>query len=123
WLAGVHGSQAGIDLVRHPLIAAVGFTGSIPGGRALFDLAAARPNPIPFYGELGSLNPVLITEQAAQARPGEIAAGLVASYTLGQGQFCTKPGLVLVPAGQAGGALTESGTEAGGAAAPGAALG
>lgn len=115
----VHGYQAGADLVRHPLICAVGFTGSIPGGRALFDLAAARPKPIPFYGELGSLNPVLVTEQAAQARPGEIAAGLVASYTLGQGQFCTKPGLVLVPAGPAGDALTRAATEAAGTAPPG----
>ena len=97
--------------MRHPLIAAVGFTGSIPGGRALFDLAAARPVPIPFYGELGSLNPVLVTERAAAARADEIAAGLVASYTLGQGQFCTKPGLVLVPAGPAGDALTRSATE------------
>jgi NADP-dependent aldehyde dehydrogenase len=105
-LTVLHGYQAGIDLVRHPLIAAVGFTGSIPGGRALFDLAAARPAPIPFYGELGSLNPVLVTERAAGARPDEIADGLVASYTLGQGQFCTKPGLVLVPAGPAGDALT-----------------
>ncbi len=63
----IHGYQAGADLVRHPLIAAVGFTGSIPGGRALFDLAAARPSPIPFYGELGSLNPVLVTERAARS--------------------------------------------------------
>ena len=118
----VHGYQAGIDLVRHPLIAAVGFTGSIPGGRALFDLAAARPHPIPFYGELGSLNPVLVTEQAAEARPGEIASGLVASYTLGQGQFCTKPGLVLVPAGPVGDALTKTATETAAAAAPGALL-
>ncbi len=101
----VHGLQAGADLVRHPLIAAVGFTGSIPGGRALFDLAVARPVPIPFYGELGSLNPVLVTERLAATRPEETAAGLVASYTLGQGQFCTKPGLVLVPAGPAGDAL------------------
>jgi len=118
----IHGYQAGIDLVRHPLISAVGFTGSIPGGRALFDLAAARPSPIPFYGELGSLNPVLITERAAEARPDEIAAGLVASYTLGQGQFCTKPGLVLVPVGPAGDELTRSATETAAAAAPGALL-
>jgi NADP-dependent aldehyde dehydrogenase len=118
----VHGYQAGIDLVRHPLISAVGFTGSIPGGRALFDLAAARPIPIPFYGELGSLNPVLITERAAETRPDEIAAGLVASYTLGQGQFCTKPGLVLVPVGAAGDALTRSAAEASAATAPGALL-
>src|SRR6202012_980820 len=118
----IQGYQAGVDLVRHPLIAAAGFTGSIPGGRALFDLAAARPPPIPFYGELGSLNPVLVTERAAETRPAEIAAGLVASYTLGQGQFCTKPGLVLVPAGQAGDALTKSATEAAAEAAPGALL-
>ncbi|HEX3513238.1 MAG TPA: aldehyde dehydrogenase (NADP(+)) [Trebonia sp.] len=118
----IHGYQAGADLVRHPLIAAVGFTGSIPGGRALFDLAAARPSPIPFYGELGSLNPVLVTERAAETRPAEIAAGLVASYTLGQGQFCTKPGLVLIPAGQAGDALTRSAKETAAQAAPGALL-
>jgi NADP-dependent aldehyde dehydrogenase len=118
----LHGYQAGIDLVRHPLIAAVGFTGSIPGGRALFDLAAARPAPIPFYGELGSLNPVLVTERAAETRPDEIAAGLVASYTLGQGQFCTKPGLVLVPAGPAGDALTRSAAATAATAAPGALL-
>jgi NADP-dependent aldehyde dehydrogenase len=118
----IQGYQAGADLVRHPLIAAVGFTGSIPGGRALFDLAAARPSPIPFYGELGSLNPVLVTERAAETRPAEIAAGLVASYTLGQGQFCTKPGLVLVPAGPAGDALTRSARETAAEAAPGALL-
>ena len=118
----VQGYQAGIDLVRHPLIAAVGFTGSIPGGRALFDLAVARPTPIPFYGELGSLNPVLVTERAARARADEIAAGLVASYTLGQGQFCTKPGLVLVPAGPAGDELTRAATATAADAAPGALL-
>jgi NADP-dependent aldehyde dehydrogenase len=118
----IHGYQAGADLVRHPLISAVGFTGSIPGGRALFDLAAARPAPIPFYGELGSLNPVLITERAAETRSDEIAAGLVSSYTLGQGQFCTKPGLVLVPVGPVGDELTRSATETASTAAPGALL-
>jgi len=118
----VHGRQAGVDLVKHPLITAVGFTGSIPGGRALFDLAAGRPTPIPFYGELGSLNPVLITERVAAARPAETAAGLVASYTLGQGQFCTKPGLALVPAGPAGDALVTTAIEAAKAVAPGALL-
>jgi NADP-dependent aldehyde dehydrogenase len=118
----VHGRQAGVDLVKHPLITAVGFTGSIPGGRALFDLAASRPLPIPFYGELGSLNPVLITERVAAARPEETAAGLVASYTLGQGQFCTKPGLVLVPAGEAGDTLVTAAIEAAKSVAPGALL-
>jgi NADP-dependent aldehyde dehydrogenase len=118
----IHGYQAGVDLVQHPLISAVGFTGSIPGGRALFDLAASRPAPIPFYGELGSLNPVLVTEQAAATRADEIAAGLVASYTLGQGQFCTKPGLVLVPSGPAGDELTAAATQTAAEAAPGALL-
>lgn len=121
-LVVIHGYQAGGDLVRHPLIAAVGFTGSIPGGRALFDIAAARPAPIPFYGELGSVNPVLVTERAAATRADEIAAGLVASYTLGQGQFCTKPGLVLLPAGPAGDALAAAARETASAAAPGALL-
>ena len=118
-LTVLHGYQAGLDLVRHPLIAAVGFTGSVPGGRALFDLAAARPVPVPFYGELGSLNPVLVTERAAAARADEIAHGLVASYTLGQGQFCTKPGLVLVPAGQAGDELAAAAARTVAGAAPG----
>ncbi|HEY0932163.1 MAG TPA: aldehyde dehydrogenase family protein [Trebonia sp.] len=121
-LTVIHGYQVGVDLVGHPLTAAVGFTGSIPGGRALFDLAAARPSPIPFYGELGSLNPVLVTERAAAARADAIAAGLVASYTLGQGQFCTKPGLVLVPAGPAGDALSAAAAAAAAQAAPGALL-
>ncbi|WP_033217917.1 aldehyde dehydrogenase (NADP(+)) [Kitasatospora phosalacinea] len=98
-LATVHGFAAGTALVRHPLTAAVGFTGSLRGGRALHDLAAARPRPIPFHGELGSLNPVVVTERAAATRAEEIGAGLAASFTLGRGQFCTKPGLVLVPAG------------------------
>ncbi|MFJ3901795.1 aldehyde dehydrogenase (NADP(+)) [Streptomyces sp. NPDC090025] len=98
----LHGFRAGVDLVRHPLVAAAGFTGSVRGGRALFDAAAARPVPIPFHGELGSLNPVVITEAAAAARPEEIGAGLAASMTMGQGQFCTKPGFVLAPEGPGG---------------------
>ena len=95
----VHGREVGTALVQDPAIKAVGFTGSIPGGRALFDLATSRPDPIPFYGELGSLNPVVITAAALQARSGELAAGLAGSFTLGAGQFCTKPGLVFIPAG------------------------
>ncbi|MEU6983432.1 aldehyde dehydrogenase (NADP(+)) [Streptomyces sp. NPDC046324] len=98
----VHGFDAGVELVRHPLVAAAGFTGSVRGGRALFDAAAARPVPIPFHGELGSLNPVVITGAAAEERAAEIGAGLAASVTMGQGQFCTKPGFVLAPAGEAG---------------------
>ena len=98
----VHGGPAGADLVRHPAIRAIGFTGSVGGGRALFDLAAARPDPIPFYGELGSLNPVVVTAAAAAERADEIAVGLLASYTNGVGQFCTKPGVVFVPADAGG---------------------
>lgn len=93
------GREAGQALVQAPGIKAVGFTGSLSGGRALFDLASSRPEPIPFYGELGSINPVVITPAAALARTAELAAGLAGSFTLGVGQFCTKPGVVLVPAG------------------------
>ncbi|MFG2893246.1 aldehyde dehydrogenase (NADP(+)) [Streptomyces sp. NPDC048248] len=108
----VHGFQAGVDLVRHPLITAAGFTGSVRGGRALHDAAAARPQPIPFHGELGSLNPVVITEAAAAERAEEIGAGLAGSVTLGVGQFCVKPGLVLAPEGEAGDRLLKSLTAA-----------
>lgn len=97
-LALVEGREAGNALVQHPLIRAAGFTGSVSGGRALFDLASGRPDPIPFYGELGSINPVVITEAAAAARGESLAQGLVGSFTLGVGQFCTKPGVVFVPA-------------------------
>jgi NADP-dependent aldehyde dehydrogenase len=95
----VHGFEAGLALINEPHIKAAGFTGSVRGGRALFDAAAARPEPIPFYGELGSINPVFVTEAAVAARGTEIATGYVGSFTLGSGQFCTKPGLVFLPAG------------------------
>jgi acyl-CoA reductase-like NAD-dependent aldehyde dehydrogenase/lysophospholipase L1-like esterase len=95
----VHGHEAGTALVKDARVKAIGFTGSGTGGRFLHDLAMARPEPIPFYGELGSLNPLVITPGAAQARLQEIATGLSASATLGAGQFCVKPGLVLAPAG------------------------
>jgi NADP-dependent aldehyde dehydrogenase len=108
----VHGFEAGIELVKHPLVSAAGFTGSVRGGRALFDAAAARPVPIPFHGELGSLNPVVVTEAAAAERAEEIGAGLAGSMTLGVGQFCVKPGLVLAPAGEAGERLVKSLTDA-----------
>ncbi|MDX2294788.1 MULTISPECIES: aldehyde dehydrogenase (NADP(+)) [Streptomyces] len=98
----LHGFEAGVALVRHPLVAAAGFTGSVRGGRALFDAAAARPAPIPFHGELGSLNPVVVTVGAAAERAEELGAGLAGSMTLGAGQFCTKPGFVLAPAGADG---------------------
>lgn len=108
----VHGFEAGVELVKHPLVAAAGFTGSVRGGRALFDAAAARPVPIPFHGELGSLNPVVITEAAAAERPEQIGTGLAGSMTLGVGQFCVKPGLVLAPSGEAGDSLVKSLTAA-----------
>ncbi|MFI9823645.1 aldehyde dehydrogenase (NADP(+)) [Streptomyces sp. NPDC052013] len=108
----VHGFEAGVELIKHPLVAAAGFTGSVRGGRALFDAAAARPVPIPFHGELGSLNPVVVTEAAAAERAEEIGAGLAGSMTLGVGQFCVKPGLVLVPSGAAGDGLVKSLTDA-----------
>lgn len=98
-LALIEGREAGNALVQHPVIQAAGFTGSVSGGRALFDLASGRPDPIPFYGELGSVNPVVITPAAAGARGEELAKGLVGSFTLGVGQFCTKPGVVFVPEG------------------------
>ncbi|HEX2498325.1 MAG TPA: aldehyde dehydrogenase (NADP(+)) [Actinomycetes bacterium] len=94
----VFGEQAGRDLVTHPAITAVGFTGSLAGGRALFDLATSRPDPIPFYGELGSLNPTVITPGALAERGEQIATGFVGSFLLGSGQFCTKPGLLFLPA-------------------------
>ncbi|MBO3662093.1 aldehyde dehydrogenase (NADP(+)) [Microbacterium stercoris] len=97
----IEGFEAGLALVDHPAIRAVGFTGSVRGGRALLDRAAARPEPIPFYGELGSLNPVVITPGADAARGGALAEGLAGSFQLGAGQFCTKPGVVLVPEGSA----------------------
>ena len=93
----VYGFDAGVQLVKHPAIKAAGFTGSTRGGRALFDLANARPEPIPFYGELGSVNPVLILPGAAAERAPELAQGYAGSLTLGVGQFCTNPGLVFAP--------------------------
>jgi NADP-dependent aldehyde dehydrogenase len=100
--AAVFGVEAGVRLLRHPAIAAAGFTGSLRGGLALAAICAERPVPIPFFGELGSVNPVVILPGAATARPGDIAAGYAASLTLGAGQFCTNPGLLFVPAGDEG---------------------
>ncbi|MBR8744459.1 aldehyde dehydrogenase (NADP(+)) [Nocardiopsis sp. MG754419] len=95
----VSGFEAGKGAVTHPSTRAVGFTGSIPGGRALYDLAVSRPDPIPFYGELGSVNPVFVTRAAMTARGTEILEGYAGSATMGSGQFCTKPGVVFVPEG------------------------
>jgi NADP-dependent aldehyde dehydrogenase len=104
-LSLVYGRAAGVALVEDPRITAVGFTGSYGGGRALFNAAQARPAPIPFYGELGSVNPLVVTPQAASARAVAIGEGLAGSVTLGSGQFCTRPGFAFVPAGPDGDAL------------------
>jgi NADP-dependent aldehyde dehydrogenase len=82
-------------LVQHPLVKAVGFTGSLRAGRALFDAAAARPEPIPVYAEMGSVNPVFILPGAVAERTAALAEGLKDSVTLGVGQFCTNPGLTI----------------------------
>ncbi|MFY0636846.1 aldehyde dehydrogenase (NADP(+)) [Maricaulis maris] len=86
----------GQAVVEHPLIKAVGFTGSLAGGRALFDLCAARPEPIPFFGELGSVNPMFLLPGAMASRAETIGAGWAASLTMGAGQFCTNPGIAVV---------------------------
>jgi len=88
--------EAGTALVRHPLIKAVAFTGSLRAGRALMDLASARPDPIPCFTEMSSGNPVFVLPGALRKDPAEFAKGLFGSFTLGGGQFCTKPGLALV---------------------------
>ncbi|SNR23809.1 aldehyde dehydrogenase (NADP(+)) [Blastococcus mobilis] len=104
-LSIVHGLQAGADLVAHPAIRAVGFTGSVNGGKALLEIIERRPDPVPFYGELSSLNPVVVTPRAAVERGEQLGRELVGSFTLGAGQFCTKPGLAFVPSGPEGDAV------------------
>lgn len=101
-VAVVHGHFAGACLVQHEMVRAVGFTGSLGGGRALLELIHARPEPIPFYGELASLNPVIVTPSALAERAEEIGTAFADSVTGSAGQLCTKPGLALVPAGQDG---------------------
>jgi len=111
------GYEVGAALVGHPEVKAVGFTGSFRGGRALMDLAAKREVPIAVYAEMGSTNPVFILAEALASRGEELATGLHGSFTLGAGQFCTKPGLVFAEAAGAG-AFTEklrAATSAGGA--------
>lgn len=93
----VHGTspEVSLALVRHPLLEAVGFTGSTRAGRALFDAAAARPRPIPVFAEMGSVNPIFLLPTALAERTTALAEGVTTSFTLGVGQFCTKPGLVI----------------------------
>jgi NADP-dependent aldehyde dehydrogenase len=102
------GVEVGEALVDAPAIAAVGFTGSTAGGRAIADRAAARPTPIPVYAEMGSINPVVVTNAALQARAQGIAEGLVASVSNFGGQLCTKPGVVFVPDGADGDAFADA---------------
>lgn len=89
------GIEVGVHLVKHPKVKAVGFTGSIRGGRAIFDLASQRPEPIPVFAEMGSINPVVLLPDATATRSSDIAKTYAKSITLGTGQFCTNPGLIL----------------------------
>jgi alpha-ketoglutaric semialdehyde dehydrogenase len=98
--------KVGEAVVTHPAIRAVGFTGSLAGGRALFNLCAARPDPIPFFGELGSVNPMFLMPAALAARGDAIAKGWAGSLTMGAGQFCTNPGIAVVIDGPEAAAFT-----------------
>lgn len=101
------GTSVGTALVKHPRIKAVGFTGSLSAGRALMDIAAARPSPIPCFTEMSSTNPVFLLPNALRERREQIARDLYGSITLGAGQFCTKPGLVFLPHSEADGMLDQ----------------
>ena len=87
--------EVGVQLVKHPEVKAVGFTGSIRGGRALLDLAAQREEPIPVFAEMGSINPVVMLPNALKNRSESLAKTYASSITLGTGQFCTNPGLII----------------------------
>ncbi|MFN3281748.1 MAG: aldehyde dehydrogenase (NADP(+)) [Tabrizicola sp.] len=110
--------DVGEALVQHPFIKAVGFTGSLGGGRALFNLCAARPEPIPFFGELGSVNPMFLLPAALAARGEAIAKGWAGSLTLGAGQFCTNPGIAVVIDGVAADGFVAAAKAAVGAVGP-----
>jgi NADP-dependent aldehyde dehydrogenase len=97
-LSVIYGEETGRAALTDPRVRAGAFTGSPAGGRALFDLASSRPDPIPFYAEMGSVNPAFVTPAAAASRTEDITDGYLGSFTLGMGQFCTKPGLLFVPA-------------------------
>lgn len=101
------GIEVGQKLVAHPEIKAVGFTGSICGGRALYDLASSREEPIPVFAEMGSINPVILLPKALEQRAESIAQTYASSITLGTGQFCTNPGLILGVKGEGLDAFTE----------------
>lgn len=95
----ITGREAGVGALKDNRVDAASFTGSVGAGLMLARMAAERPRPIPFYGELGSINPVFVTRAAIDARSETIAEGFVSSFTLGNGQFCTKPGLIFLPEG------------------------
>ncbi|NVO25065.1 aldehyde dehydrogenase (NADP(+)) [Donghicola mangrovi] len=100
--------DVGTALVQHPLIKAVGFTGSLGGGRALFDLCAQRDEPIPFFGELGSVNPMFMLPSAVASRGAALGEAWAGSLTMGAGQFCTNPGIAVVLEGAEGEAFAEA---------------
>lgn len=105
------GSHVGAALVQHPAVKAVGFTGSLGAGKALMQLAAERPEPIPCFMEMSSVNPVYVLPEALKRSWMQIAAGLFGSFTLGVGQFCTKPGMVFLPRNDDADALVAELTE------------
>jgi NADP-dependent aldehyde dehydrogenase len=104
----VYGQQAGVDLVQEPAIKAAGFTGSLGAAEALQRAIDQRPDPIPFFGELSSINPLVVSPGAAASRGAAIAEGLFASYTGSAGQLCTKPGIAFVPSGPDGQAVVDA---------------
>lgn len=106
------GHDVGHALVSHPLIRAVGFTGSLAGGRALYDACAARPEPIPFFGELGSVNPMFLLPAAVAARGDSIASAWAGSLTMGAGQFCTNPGIAVIVGGSDADAFADTAKDA-----------
>lgn len=112
------GAETGAALATHPLIRAVGFTGSLRAGRALYALCAGRAEPIPFFGELGSINPLFVLPAALSARGAAIGAAWAGSLTMGAGQFCTNPGLMILPEGDDGAALLSAAVAALDAGAP-----
>ncbi|MEM1061021.1 MAG: aldehyde dehydrogenase (NADP(+)) [Planctomycetota bacterium] len=116
------GHDIGRELVTHPLAKAVAFTGSLAGGRALFDAAAARPEPIPVYAEMGSINPVFVLPEAARLRGEEIAKEYVRSVNTGVGQFCTCPSVLLTERGEAADAIVAAVRERAAAVPPAAML-
>ncbi|NQX35092.1 aldehyde dehydrogenase family protein [Herbiconiux sp. VKM Ac-2851] len=104
----VYGQQAGVTLVQEPAIKAAGFTGSLGAAEALQRAIDQRPDPIPFFGELSSINPLVVSPGAAASRGAAIAEGLFASYTGSAGQLCTKPGIAFVPSGPEGQAVVDA---------------